>query len=295
MDRTVPSAVMPAPAHPEPLALLDVAIPVAEKAADLLRAGVRLTRQSVSTKSTATDMVTEMDRASEDLIVSALLGARPDDGIVAEEGSARAGTSGVRWVIDPLDGTTNYLYDFPGWSVSIAAELEPAPEVDATEATEGVVAGEVVAGVVLDAVHGELYTAARGHGARCNGEPIACSDQTDVADALLATGFAYRPALRRHQAQVLVDLLPRVRDIRRMGSAAMDLCHVARGRVDAYYERGLSWWDLAAGALIAREAGAVVTALDGGRVVPGSVFAATPGIAAPLRALLGALGANDVA
>jgi myo-inositol-1(or 4)-monophosphatase len=272
---------MPAPARPEPLALLDVAIPVAEKAADLLRAGVGQTRQSVSTKSTATDMVTEMDRASEDLIVSALLGARPDDGIVAEEGSARAGTSGVRWVIDPLDGTTNYLYDFPGWSVSIAAELEP-------EAT-------VVAGVVLDAVHGDLYTAARGHGARCNGEPIAYSDQTDVADALLATGFAYLPAQRRHQAQVLVDLLPQVRDIRRMGSAAMDLCHVARGRVDAYYERGLSWWDLAAGALIAREAGAVVTALDGGQVVPGSVFAATPGIAAPLRALLGALGANDVA
>ncbi|HEV7759027.1 MAG TPA: inositol monophosphatase family protein [Acidimicrobiales bacterium] len=272
---------MPVPAQLDPLALLDVAVPVAEKAADLLRAGVRLTRQSVGTKSSATDMVTEMDRASEDLIVSALLGARPDDGIVAEEGSARTGTSGVRWVIDPLDGTTNYLYDFPGWSVSIAAELD------------GDQGGEVIAGVVLDAVHGELYTAARGHGAYCNGEPIACSDQADVADALLATGFGYDPARRRTQAQLLVELLPRVRDIRRMGSAAMDLCHVARGRVDAYFERGLSWWDLAAGALIAREAGAVVSALDGGPVVPGSVFAATPGIAAPLRALLGALGAND--
>jgi myo-inositol-1(or 4)-monophosphatase len=278
---------MPVPAQPDPLALLDVAVPVAEKAADLLRAGVRQTRQSVGTKSSATDMVTEMDRASEDLIVSALLGARPDDGIVAEEGSARAGTSGVRWVIDPLDGTTNYLYDFPGWSVSIAAEL------DGGSGDGG--PGEVIAGVVLDAVHGELYTAARGHGARCNGEPIACSDQDDVADALLATGFGYDPARRRAQAQLLVELLPQVRDIRRMGSAAMDLCHVARGRVDAYFERGLSWWDLAAGALIAREAGAVVSALDGGPVVPGSVFAATPGIAAPLRALLGALGANDVA
>jgi myo-inositol-1(or 4)-monophosphatase len=280
---------MPVPAQPDPLALLDVAVPVAEKAADLLRAGVRLTRQSVGTKSSATDMVTEMDRASEDLIVSALLGARPDDGIVAEEGSARTGTSGVRWVIDPLDGTTNYLYDFPGWSVSIAAEL------DGGRGDGDGAPGEVIAGVVLDAVHGELYTAARGHGARCNGEPIACSDQTDVADALLATGFGYDPARRRAQAQLLVELLPRVRDIRRMGSAAMDLCHVARGRVDAYFERGLSWWDLAAGALIAREAGAVVSALDGGPVVPGSVFAATPGIAAPLRALLGALGANDVA
>jgi myo-inositol-1(or 4)-monophosphatase len=282
---------MPVPAQPDPLALLDVAVPVAEKAADLLRAGVGRTRQSVGTKSSATDMVTEMDRASEDLIVSALLGARPDDGIVAEEGSARTGTSGVRWVIDPLDGTTNYLYDFPGWSVSIAAELDGGGRDGHGDGGPG----EVIAGVVLDAVHGELYTAARGHGARCNGEPIACSDQADVADALLATGFGYDPARRRAQAQLLVELLPQVRDIRRMGSAAMDLCHVARGRVDAYFERGLSWWDLAAGALIAREAGAVVSALDGGPVMPGSVFAATPGIAAPLRALLGALGANDVA
>jgi myo-inositol-1(or 4)-monophosphatase len=273
---------MPVPERPDPRALLDVAVPVAEKAADLLRAGVGRTRLSVSTKSTATDMVTEMDRASEDLIVGALLGARPDDGIVAEEGSARAGTSGVRWVIDPLDGTTNYLYDFPGWSVSIAAEVVGGDKA------------EVVAGVVLDAVHGDLYAAALGHGARCNGEPIACSDQSDVARTLVATGFAYRPERRRAQAATLVGLLPQVRDIRRMGSAAVDLCNVARGRVDAYYERGLSWWDLAAGALVAQEAGAVVTALDGTPVVPGSVFAATPGIAVPLRALLCALGANDV-
>jgi myo-inositol-1(or 4)-monophosphatase len=290
MDGTVPSPVMPVPEPPDPradaAALLDLAVPIAEKAADLLRDGVRRTRRSVRTKSTATDMVTEMDRASEDLIVGALLAARPDDGLLAEEGSARTGTSGVRWVVDPLDGTTNYLYDFPGWSVSIAAELVPE---DATQS-----GGEVVAGVVLDVVHGELYTAALGRGARCNGEPITCSAQADVADALLATGFAYLPERRRAQAQTLVGLLPLVRDIRRMGSAAMDLCMVARGRVDAYFERGLSWWDLAAGALIAREAGAVVTALDGSPVVPGSVFAATPGIAAPLRALLCAQGANDV-
>jgi myo-inositol-1(or 4)-monophosphatase len=268
---------MAPPARPDPLALLDVAVPVAEKAADLLRAGVGQTRQSVRTKSSATDMVTEMDRASEDLIVGALLGARPDDGIVAEEGSAREGTSGVRWVIDPLDGTTNYLYDFPGWSVSIAAEVD----------------GEPAAGVVLDAVHGDVYTAARGHGARCNGDPVHCSDRTELGSTLVATGFNYSPALRRAQAEVMVGLLPQIRDIRRVGSAAMDLCTVARGRVDAYFERGLSWWDLAAGALIAREAGAVVSAIDGGPVAPGSVFAATPGIAAPLRALLHALGAND--
>jgi myo-inositol-1(or 4)-monophosphatase len=277
---------MPVPERPDPRALLEVAVPVAEKAVDLLRAGVGRTRLSVSTKSTATDMVTEMDRASEDLIVGALLGTRPDDGIVAEEGSARAGTSGVRWVIDPLDGTTNYLYDFPGWSVSIAAEVV-GEGVDGDNA-------QVVAGVVLDAVHGDLYTAALGHGARCNGEPIGCSDQSDVTRALVATGFAYRPERRRAQAATLVELLPQVRDIRRMGSAAVDLCNVARGRVDAYFERGLSWWDLAAGALVAQEAGAVVTAIDGTPVVPESVFAATPGIAVPLRALLCALGANDV-
>jgi myo-inositol-1(or 4)-monophosphatase len=269
---------MAPPARPEPSALLDVAIPVAEKAADLLREGAGRTRLRVDTKSTATDMVTEMDRASEALIVDALLGARPADGILAEEGSARTGTSGVRWVIDPLDGTTNYLYGVPGWSVSIAAEAD----------------GEVLAGVVFDVVHGELYTAAQGQGARCNGAAIQCSDQDDLASALLATGFGYAPERRRAQAQVLVDLLPQVRDIRRQGSAAVDLCWTARGRVDAYFEKGLSWWDLAAGSLVAREAGAVVTDLSGGPVVPGSAFAATPRIAAPLRAVLASLGANDV-
>jgi myo-inositol-1(or 4)-monophosphatase len=272
---------MPPPARPEPLSLLDVAVPVAEKAADLLREGAGRTRSSVGTKSTATDMVTEMDRASEALIVDALLAARPDDGILAEEGSARTGSSGVRWVIDPLDGTTNYLYGVPGWSVSIAAETEGAD-------------GEVVAGVVLDVVHGELYTAAAGHGARCNGDPIHCSDQDQLSNALLATGFGYAPERRRAQARVLVDLLPQVRDIRRQGSAAVDLCWTARGRVDAYYEKGLSWWDLAAGSLVAREAGAAVTDLAGGPVVPGSIFAATPRIAGPLRAVLASLGANDV-
>jgi myo-inositol-1(or 4)-monophosphatase len=227
-------------------------------------------------------MVTEMDRASEALIVKALLDARPDDGIVAEEGSARDGSSGIRWVIDPLDGTTNYLYGHAGWAVSIAAE-----------AGDGVDA-QVVAGVVLDAVHDELFTAARGHGAFRNGEPIHCSDQTDMARALVATGFGYRAERREAQAEVLVRLLPRIRDIRRMGAAAVDLCSVACGRVDAYFERGLGWWDLAAGALVATEAGAVVTAIEGGPVTAGSVFASANGIYAPLRDLLDSLGAHRV-
>ena len=267
---------------PDPGALVDLASGVAERAGELLLEGLHRRRTLVETKSTGTDMVSEMDRASEALIVEALLAARPDDGIVGEEGSARAGTSGVRWVIDPLDGTTNYLYGHPGWAVSIAAEV-------AGEAAPG-----VIAGVVFDPIHGDLFTATLGGGARRNGEPAACSDQRDLALALVATGFGYQPVRRGAQAQVLVGLLPQVRDIRRMGAAAVDLCSVACGRVDAYFERGLAWWDLAAGSLIAAEAGAVVSAIDGGPVQPGSVVAAAPGIATPLRDRLSALGAGDV-
>lgn len=270
-------------ASPDPLALVDLATEVARKAADLLLEGAGHTRSTVETKTSTTDMVTEMDRASEALIVGALLDARPDDGIVAEEGSARAGTSGLRWVIDPLDGTTNYLYGFPGWAVSIAAE-EVAPDGS----------GRVVAGVVLDAVHDRLYHAALGHGARVGDVPIRCSGLDDVSRALVATGFGYRPERRRDQAQVLVGLLPQIRDIRRVGAASVDLCMVACGRVDAYYEHGLSWWDHAAGSLIAAEAGATVAPLDGGPVLTGSIVAATPGTFVALRGMLDSLGASGV-
>jgi myo-inositol-1(or 4)-monophosphatase len=223
-------------------------------------------------------MVSELDRASEHLIVSTLLAERPDDGVVGEEGTARAGSSGLRWVIDPLDGTTNYLYDHPGWAVSIAAED----------------ADGVVAGVVADAVHAEVFTATRGGGARRNGEPIACSPRDDLATALVGTGFGYDAERRRAQGRVVAGLLPHVRDIRRMGAASVDLCSVACGRLDAYFERGLEWWDLAAGALVATEAGAMVSSLDGGPMVPGSVLAATSHIATPLSELLCSLGAQNV-
>jgi myo-inositol-1(or 4)-monophosphatase len=266
---------------PDPAALVDLAAGVAERAGDLLLDGLHRRRVLVETKSTGTDMVSEMDRASEALIVEALLAARPDDGIVGEEGSAREGTSGVRWVIDPLDGTTNYLYAHPGWGVSIAAEM-------AENATG------VIAGAVLDPVHGDLFTATLGGGAYRNGQPITCSDQQVLAHALVATGFGYQPVRRGAQAQVLVGLLPQIRDIRRMGAAAVDLCSVACGRVDAFFERGLAWWDLAAGSLIAKEAGAVVSSLDGGPVQAGSVMAAAPGVATALRDCLSALGAGDV-
>ncbi|HEY8544869.1 MAG TPA: inositol monophosphatase family protein [Acidimicrobiales bacterium] len=269
---------------PDPIALVDLATEVARKAADLLLEGAQRTRDSVETKTSTTDMVTEMDHASEALIVELLQAARPDDGIVAEEGSSRPGSTGLRWVIDPLDGTTNYLYGLPGWAVSIAAE-------QVTDRGDR----RVLAGVVLDAVHDRLYSAAAGHGARVNGEPIRCSDATDLSRALVGTGFGYQPERRRDQARVLVELLPRVRDIRRNGAAAVDLCLVACGRLDAYYEHGLAWWDHAAGSLIAAEAGAVVSPLGDRTVLDGSIVAAAPGVHAALRGLLDALGASEVA
>ncbi len=248
---------------------------VARRAGALLLDGAGRVRAEVSTKSTGTDMVTEMDRASEALITDGLLGARPHDGILGEEGVDIAGTSGVRWVVDPLDGTTNYLYGFPGFNVSIAAEVD----------------GQAAVGVVYDVVRDELFSAARGTGATRDGQPIRPSGATELWHALLGTGFAYDPDRRRRQAQVLVDVLPQVRDVRRQGAAALDLCSVACGRLDAYYERGLAPWDLAAGGLIATEAGAVVTDLDGAAPVAGSVVAATPGIAAALLDLLATTGA----
>jgi myo-inositol-1(or 4)-monophosphatase len=222
-------------------------------------------------------MVTEMDRASESLIVAAVLDARPHDGIVGEEGADRAGTSGVQWLVDPIDGTTNYLYAFPGFAVSIAAEIN----------------GEVVVGVVHDPLHRDVFSAVRGRGARRNGEPIHASTNRELSSALVGTGFSYDRERRHRQADVLVQVLPLVRDIRRMGAAAVDLCSVACGRLDAYYERGLGPWDLAAGALIAAEAGATVGDLAGGRPSGDFVLASAPELFAPLRTILDTAGAGN--
>jgi myo-inositol-1(or 4)-monophosphatase len=262
---------------PDASQLLALAEDVAAEAAALLRDGLERVREHVGTKSTATDMVTEMDRASEVLIVDRLLRARPDDGVLGEEGTDRPGTSGVRWVVDPLDGTTNYLYALPGFAVSIAAEVD----------------GVALAGVVHDVVRGEVFAATRGGGATRDGAPIRASEEARLAHALVATGFAYDSDRRRAQAAALVQVLPRIRDVRRFGAAAVDLCSVACGRVDAYYERGLAHWDLAAGGLIAAEAGAVVTDFHGGPAVAGAVVAAAPAIAEELRALLVSSGAAD--
>ena len=263
-------------AVPSPRELLALAQDAARAAGALLLDGLDRVRVDVQTKSTATDMVSEMDRAAEALIVERLLGARPDDGMLGEEGTDRPGSSGVRWVVDPLDGTTNYLYGLTGFGVSVAAEVD----------------GEVVAGAVLDVVRNELFAAIAGGGATLDDRPIQVSAARELPTSLLATGFSYDPARRRRQAEALVEILPEVRDIRRFGAAAVDLCSVACGRVDGYFERGLARWDLAAGGLIAAEAGAVVTDFHGGQAVPDAVVAAAPGIAEDLRSLLVAAGAH---
>ena len=224
----------------------------------------------VDTKSTATDMVTEYDRASELLIVDALRAARPDDAIVGEEGTADEGTSGVSWLIDPIDGTTNFLYGLPGYAVSIAAADHDG----------------ALAGAVYVPATNELFTAGRGQGATLNGEPIRCSTTTDIATALVATGFSYHPELRQKHMRRLQHIIGDIRDIRRFGAAAPDLCYVASGRVDAYFEEHLGPWDLAAGELIAREAGCVTGDFAGEAVRPAQVLVANPSIFEPLRALI---------
>jgi myo-inositol-1(or 4)-monophosphatase len=258
-------------------ALLDLAVGLARDAGALLLDGLDSVRSDVTTKTSTTDMVTDMDRASEALVVEGLGRARPDDAVVGEEGASRPGSSGVRWVIDPLDGTTNYLYGQPSFAVSIAAEVD----------------GRAAVGVVADPSHAEVFTATTGGGARRNGEAIRVSGATELTSALVATGFSYLPERRARQARVLARVLPAVRDIRRAGAASLDLCWVACGRVDGYYEAGLRPWDLAAGALIAAEAGARVEGLDGPVPDSGSVLAVTPALADDLRRLLEEAGATD--
>jgi myo-inositol-1(or 4)-monophosphatase len=222
-----------------PEQLLELAVDAAHAAgAELLRR--RGHANPVEAKSTATDPVSAADRASEALLVRRIQGARPDDAIVGEEGTAQRGSSGLRWVLDPLDGTVNYLYGIPAWCVSVACE-------DGNGA---------LVGVVYDPVHRETFTALRGGGAALDGTALAVNDPVPLARALVATGFGYDPAMRRAQAGVAARVLAAARDIRRGGSAALDLCAVAAGRVDGYYEDGIAHWDWAAGALVALEAGA---------------------------------------
>ncbi|MEU8376706.1 inositol monophosphatase family protein [Micromonospora sp. NPDC048894] len=265
---------------PTPQDLLEIAIPVARDAATTA-ARMRVEGVSVAaTKSTVTDVVTAADRAVERQVRDALRAARPDDAVLGEEyGGVQAGAvgaGGVRWIVDPIDGTVNYLYGLPYCAVSLAAEVD----------------GEVVAGVVRNVSTGEEWTATAGGGAWRDGTRLRCSTETDLGQALVATGFGYDAGRRRHQARVVAALIGEVRDIRRMGAAALDLCLAAEGRVDAYFEKGLAAWDLAAGGLVAAEAGLRVTGLNGRPAGPDLVIAAPPALFAPLHTRLAALDAS---
>jgi len=269
------------PADPDSRELLAIAVEAALAAGRLLAS--KDGRVSVAaTKSSPTDVVTEMDRQAEELIRRHIGAARPGDAILGEEGG-QTGDASVRWVIDPLDGTVNYLYGLHDWAVSIAAE----------------VSGVIVAGVVFVPVRDELFSATLGGGAWLAaaggaGDPrrVRCGPGVPLAQALVATGFGYRAARRKVQGEVVAALLPQVRDIRRAGVASVDLCSVAAGRVDGYYERGLNYWDYAAGGLIAAEAGAVVGGIGGAPASTSMTIAAGPGLFGALAGVLAGLDAE---
>ena len=260
--------------------LLRIGVAAARETGDFLLAH-RPADLTFATKSTPTDVVTQMDTAAERMIAARIRAERPGDVILGEEGQAArpdvaaAGVQ-VRWIVDPIDGTVNYLYALPQWAVSIAAEVD----------------GTVEAGVVFDPSKDELFTAVRGGGARLGESSIAVSDCADLSQALIGTGFGYDTTRRAGQARVLLDVLPVVRDIRRLGAASLDLCALACGRLDGYYERGLNLWDYAAAGLIATEAGARVGGRNGAQPSSELYVATTPAVFAPLVDLLDRLGAD---
>ena len=221
----------------------------------------------VEAKSTPTDLVSAADRAAEELILGRISAARPGDGFLGEEGADEAGSSGLRWIVDPLDGTANFLFGLPQWAVSIAVEDGDG----------------VLAGVVYDPPRGELWAAERGGAAMLDGRPVHGSRRDELATALIATGFGYDADVRRAQAATIAALLPEVRDVRRFGAAALDLAWCAAGRFDAYYERGIKRWDLAAGALLCERAGLVVEPLAEAPPQDAGLLVAAPGIADALR------------
>ena len=267
-----------------------IALEAGELAARRRREGVEV----AATKSTVVDVVTEADREVELLIRGRIADARPGDGILGEEGGGQSGTSGLTWVVDPIDGTTNYLYGIPHYAVSIAVvEGEPDTQtwVDAV-------------GVVHNPASGELYAAAKGAGARLvstgsttgrtgSTTELRVADAVPLAEALVGTGFAYASKMRGVQGAIATRLLPLIRDIRRQGTASLDLGFVAAGRLNAYYERTLSPWDHAAGAIIAREAGAVVKGLGDAAPSRDFIIAGHPRLVAELEELLVGFGVAE--
>lgn len=227
-------------------------------------------QRGVTAKSTPTDLVSEADLVTERLIRDRLSAARPDDAILGEEGEDRQGTSGLRWVVDPLDGTVNFLFGIPQWAVSIAVEDEAGG----------------VAGVVYDPSRDEVWAAERGGEATLDGQPVRASEASDLSLAMVATGFGYDAQVRRAQVRVVADILPHVRDIRRLGSAALDLAWTAAGRYDAYFERGTKHWDVAAGRLICAQAGLQVRELGPDPPAQEGILVAPAALIDPLGAFL---------
>ncbi len=262
----------------DPRPLVEIATAIGQEAGALVQRMRASAVVSFDTKSTSTDVVTAADRASEQLVRTRLSELRPGEPVLGEEEGGTV-VEGLTWVVDPIDGTVNYLYGIPWYSVSIAAQLD----------------GESIAGAVVEPATGRIWTAARGHGAFLDGQPLRVSATTDLSLSLLGYGFAYRPERRQRQAEAWAGMSTRVRDMRRAGAASLDLCSVAAGRLDAYTEHGLGRWDWAAGGLIAAEAGAVVR-------LPGSspdlgedaTFAAAPGIADAMHDALVGCGFGKV-
>ena len=257
--------------------LRSIAETLARQAGDMALRGRKSGDVTATTKSSPTDMVTQYDKASEELITAGLAQIRTDDAIVGEEGASKSGTSGITWHIDPIDGTSNFFFDIPMWAVSIGAVDEHGP----------------LAGAVYVPALGEMFSAARNEGATMNGTTISCRDNSLLSDAMVCTGFSYRISERHTHAQRVAQMVMKVRDIRRFGAAAVDLCFVACGRLDAYFEEHLHSGDLVAGQIIATEAGAIVTNYEGASVTPEQVLATTPLIQKELIALIAEAGGHS--
>jgi myo-inositol-1(or 4)-monophosphatase len=247
---------------------LELAERAARAAGDVLMSFYGHPAEGLAAKSSATDLVSDADREAERTIRELLARERPDDGLLAEEGSRAQAESGRRWIVDPLDGTINFLYGFPAWAVSVALED----------------ADGLAVGVVHSPIHAETFTARRGEGAFLGERRLAVREPRSLDRALVATGFSYEQERRAQQAEVMRELLPRARDIRRAGAAALDLAWLAAGRVDAFFERGLQPWDWAAGRLLVEEAGGAVEWLDDDW--PGMVAASNGELLANLRTLV---------
>jgi myo-inositol-1(or 4)-monophosphatase len=245
--------------------LLAVAEEAARAAGSILLERFGSERALEQTKSSPTDLVSEADLLAERAIRELLAERAPGDAIMGEEGADTGGTTGRRWIVDPLDGTVNFLFGIPQWAVSVACEG--------------------IAGVVFDPVRDELFAVAEGR-ATLNGAPLRASQRTELASALVATGFGYEAEVRAGQAETVARLLPLVRDIRRAGAAALDLAWTAAGRLDAFYERGVKPWDTAAGELLCAAAGLDVRRLEPRDGLPEGILAAPPAIAGELAELV---------